>query len=111
MGWNFPWFSTAGTEFNHDFHVTINEAAGSTEYNYTSVSDLKKAGKIWMDELPGLSVFFCDGEGIYHTYSAYSRGLDSLINFYNYLDLTPLGRRACNGRKNGSVIATSMALS
>ncbi len=93
MGWTFPWFSSSGSDFNYDFHVTLDEAAGSVEYNYQSVAALKQAGKIWMDELPGLSVFLRDGNDIFHTYSTYARGLDPLINTYNYLDLTPLGRQ------------------
>jgi predicted dithiol-disulfide oxidoreductase (DUF899 family) len=46
-----------------------------------------------MDELPGLSVFLRDGDTVFHTYSTYQPGLDLLINPYNYLDLTPLGRQ------------------
>jgi predicted dithiol-disulfide oxidoreductase (DUF899 family) len=44
-------------------------------------------------ELPGLSVFFRDGDTVFHTYSTYQRGLDVLLNTYNLLDLTPLGRQ------------------
>ena len=95
MGWTFPWFSSFGTSFNHDFHVTLDEPAGSDEYNYEKLAALKKAGKIWIEkgELPGLSVFFRDGNEAFHTYSTYQRGLDHLINTYNYLDLTLLGRQ------------------
>jgi predicted dithiol-disulfide oxidoreductase (DUF899 family) len=93
MGWTFPWFSSLETDFNYDFHVTLDEAAGSVEYNYQDASALKQAGKLWMDELPGLSVFLRDGDTVYHTYSTYQRGLDLLINTYNYLDLTPFGRQ------------------
>jgi predicted dithiol-disulfide oxidoreductase (DUF899 family) len=92
MGWRFRWVSSFGGEFNYDFHVTLDDGAGSTEYNYTDAAALKQAGKVWMDELPGLSVFLRDGDTVYHTYSTYQRGLDHLINTYNYLDLTPLGR-------------------
>jgi len=92
MGWTFRWLSSFGTDFNYDFHVTIDPTRGSTEYNYQNAAALKEAGKLWMDELPGLSVFYRDGDDIYHTYSTYQRGLDELINTYNYLDLTPLGR-------------------
>ena len=45
-----------------------------------------------MNELPGMSVFLLEGENVYHTYSTYQRGLDFLLNTYNFLDLTPLGR-------------------
>lgn len=85
MGWTFPWFSSFSTDFNYDFHVSLDEAAGSVEYNYEKVSE--------KGELPGASIFLKDGESIFHTYSTYRRGLDLLINTYNYLDLTPLGRQ------------------
>jgi predicted dithiol-disulfide oxidoreductase (DUF899 family) len=95
MGWSFTWFSSSGTSFNRDFHVTLDEDAGSDEYNYEKAATLKQAGKIWIDkgELPGLSVFFRDGNRLFHTYSAYQRGLDPFMNTYTYLDVTPLGRQ------------------
>ena len=94
MGWTFPWLSSFGTDFNYDFHVTLDEAAGSIEYNYESAAKLMRRGEIWqMGELPGLSVFLRDGDDTFHTYSTYQRGLDVLLNTYNYLDLTPLGRQ------------------
>jgi predicted dithiol-disulfide oxidoreductase (DUF899 family) len=85
MGWSFPWLSSAKSDFNYDFHVTLDSAKGSTEYNYIESKD--PAG-----EVPGCSVFMRDGERVFHTYSTFSRGLDMLIGTYNYLDLTPLGR-------------------
>ncbi len=95
MGWTFPWYSSFGNGFNHDFHVTMDEAAGGDEYNYEKSATLKQAGKIWIEkgELPGLSAFLRDGESIFHTYSSYQRGLDLFLNTYNYLDVTPLGRQ------------------
>lgn len=44
-------------------------------------------------ERPGMSIFFKEGEDLYHTYSAYARGLDHLLVTYKLLDLTPLGRQ------------------
>jgi predicted dithiol-disulfide oxidoreductase (DUF899 family) len=93
MGWEFTWVSSFGTEFNYDYAVTLDESRGATAYNFTDASVLKAEGRLWMDELPGLSVFVRDGDAVFHTYSTYSRGLDPLLNTYNYLDLTPLGRR------------------
>jgi predicted dithiol-disulfide oxidoreductase (DUF899 family) len=94
MGWNFRWLSSFGNDFNHDFRVSIDVAEASSEYNYTSAAALLKAGKLWFPkgELPGLSVFLQDDDTDYHTYSMYQRGLDLLLNTYNFLDLTPLGR-------------------
>jgi len=98
MGWTFPWYSSSGSDFNRDFRVTVDTTVGD-EYNYTSASALKQAGKIWIEkgELPGLSVFYREGENIFHTYSAYQRGLDIFLNTYNYLDVTPLGRQEEEG--------------
>ena len=57
-----------------------------------------KAGNIWFPkgEMPGLSVFLCDGDDIFRTYSSYQRGTDLFLNTYNFLDLTPLGRQEEN---------------
>ena len=103
MGWTFPWLSSFGSDFNYDFHVTLDEAAGSVEYNYESARTLLQAGKIWSPkgEMPGLSVFLRDGDSVFHTYSTYQRGLDLLLNTYNYLDLTPLGRQEDGDRTQG----------
>lgn len=95
MGWSFPWFSAGDGDFTRDFHVNLDEARGSDEYNYEPAADLLARGEIWkMGDLPGLSVFLRDGTDIFHTYSTYSRGLDVLMGTYQYLDLTPLGRGA-----------------
>lgn len=95
MGWTFPWLSSAGNGFNYDFHVTLDQAEGSVEYNYANSTELFKAGKIWFEkgDLPGISVFLRDEDRVFHTYSAYQRGLDVFLNTYNLLDLTPLGRQ------------------
>ena len=100
MGWTFPWLSSANNDFNYDFHVTLDGDLGSVEYNYASSSELFNAGKIWFakGELPGLSVFLRNEESVFHTYSSYQRGLDPLLNTYNLLDLTPLGRQEEDGR-------------
>jgi predicted dithiol-disulfide oxidoreductase (DUF899 family) len=99
MEWTFPWMSSFGTDFNYDFHVTLDEAAGSVEYNYENAAALQQAGKLWTTkgELPGASAFFRDGDSVFHTYSTYTRGLDLLLNTYNYLDLTALGRQDAQG--------------
>ena len=100
MGWSFPWVSSSGTDFNYDFHVTLDSDVNSVEYNYANAADLVKAGKLWSDkgELPGLSVFLREGNTVFHTYSVYQRGLDLPLNTYNFLDLTPLGRQEEDGR-------------
>ena len=88
MGWRFKWVSSFDTDFNHDFHVsfTPEEKANGAIYNYAK-------GKIPSEELPGMSAFIKDKAGdIFHTYSAYARGLDTLIGAYNFLDFAPKGR-------------------
>lgn len=88
MGWSFPWFSSFDSEFNYDYQASVRQEdmeAGTAEYNYA-----KRV--IPGTEAPGISVFAREGDDIFHSYSTYGRGLDLLMNTYNYLDLTPLGR-------------------
>ena len=84
MGWRFKWASSNGTDFNYDYHVSFKQddlAEGKVTYNYEEM----KAPPF--EEFPGLSVFFKDKTGeVFHTYSAYARGLDILVGTYNYLD-------------------------
>jgi predicted dithiol-disulfide oxidoreductase (DUF899 family) len=89
MGWRFKWVSSNGNDFNFDYHVSFTkdeEAKGEVYYNYETAEFLS-------DELPGLSVFYRNEDGdVFHTYSTYARGLDSLVGAYNFLDLVPKGR-------------------
>jgi predicted dithiol-disulfide oxidoreductase (DUF899 family) len=89
MGWSFPWLSSEGSTFNYDFEVsfTPEQLEGkSARYNYCDGANVGS-------EMPGLSVFRRDGDGaIYHTYSCFSRGLDTLNPVYQLLDLVPKGR-------------------
>jgi predicted dithiol-disulfide oxidoreductase (DUF899 family) len=94
MGWPFPWYSSFNNDFNYDFHVTLDPKRGSTEYNFEPVKDLI-ARDLLSDEngeMPGISVFYRNRDGVYHTYSAYQRGVDQLIESYTLIDLTPRGR-------------------
>ena len=89
MGWTFRWLSSAGTDFNYDFKVSFRPEDGQAkvvEYNY------EKRPFEGFDK-PGLSAFLRQGDDIFHTYSTYERGLESLISTYSCLDLTPLGRQ------------------
>jgi predicted dithiol-disulfide oxidoreductase (DUF899 family) len=94
MGWSFPWVSSFGTDFNYDFHVTLDD--DHTVYNYAPVS-AQPADRPQEGEREGLSVFLRDGGRLFHTYSTYQRGIDSFLNTYNFLDLTPLGRQEGDG--------------
>ena len=88
MGWQFRWVSSFGSDFNFDFQVAFrdDEIGAEATYNY-------ERQEIDSDEMPGASVFYKDESGsVFHTYSAYARGLDILVGAYNWLDLTPKGR-------------------
>jgi len=89
MGWRFHWASSFGTDFNRDYRVSFTKeemSRGKVEYNYGM-------NEFPSDEAPGASVFYKDASGaVFHSYSAYARGLDILLGAYNFLDLTPKGR-------------------
>jgi predicted dithiol-disulfide oxidoreductase (DUF899 family) len=95
MGWTFPWYSSFGSDFNYDFHVTLDETVAPVEYNYLAKAALVAKGEPWFGsgESHGVSVFLRDGKSVFHTYSTYARGCDLLVGTFNYLDLTPLGRQ------------------
>jgi predicted dithiol-disulfide oxidoreductase (DUF899 family) len=114
MGWQFPWASSVGSDFNFDFqaaHTREQEAAGPTEYNFQArnwrpeqepspddpwvVAMAGRTGTDWATyrlESPGVSAFVLDDGVVYHTYSAYARGLDGLWGMYQWLDRAPRGR-------------------
>ena len=88
MGWRFKWVSSADSDFNFDHQASFTPeqvASGRAMYNYT----LQNPGG---PDREGVSVFHQDGGRIFHTYSAYARGIDMLNAAYHYLDLTPKGR-------------------
>jgi predicted dithiol-disulfide oxidoreductase (DUF899 family) len=99
MGWIFPWYSSYGTDFNTDFHVTLDASVAPVEYNFRSAAEHREAGTghyVEGDEpfdLPGTSCFLRDGDTVYHTYSQYARGTESTGGSYSFLDLTALGRQ------------------
>jgi predicted dithiol-disulfide oxidoreductase (DUF899 family) len=89
MGWTYKRLSSLETEFNFDFHVSFTPeevAAKDALYNFQRQDP-------FVGEREGVSVFFKDPAGtVFHTYSAYARGIDMLSVDYNYLDLVPKGR-------------------
>lgn len=107
MGWTFPWASSFGSDFNYDFQVTFTEEqqrSGAVEHNFRTMdtrSDLSDSDVLpvygtdattMTREAPGMSAFALEDGIVYHTYSAYVRGLDSLWGMYQWLDRAPLGR-------------------
>ncbi|AVT32347.1 DUF899 domain-containing protein [Plantactinospora sp. BC1] len=92
MGWSLPWYSSHGSDFNYDFHVTLDEAVAPVEYNYRDRATLERTGGQTSGEAGGLSVFVQGGGDVYHTYSTYGEGAALLHGIDNYLELTPQGR-------------------
>ena len=91
-GWQVPWYSSYGTDFNYDFQVTLDQSAGQAHYNYRLESEPAGSGRSC--ELPGASCFVRGDDGaIFHTYSAYARGLDHVDQANAFLDLTAFGRQ------------------
>ena len=95
MGWAVPWYSSYGSDFNYDFHASFDEGKAPLEYNYKDKETLAREAPYIRSgaDGPGVSVFLRDGDRVFHTYSAYERGLDSLLGTYRWLELTPLGRQ------------------
>ena len=90
MGWSFPWVSSFANDFNFDFKVSSTEERPLLEYNFREVpQEMRQDGP---GELPGMSTFAMQGGAVYHTYSAYARGLDAMWAMYQWLDRAPLGR-------------------
>jgi predicted dithiol-disulfide oxidoreductase (DUF899 family) len=117
MGWTFPWASSSDSEFNFDFNVSFTkdqQQKGMIEYNYergghtmddaTVPEPVRKFAEIagtdantYVRERPGVSAFVLEDGEIYHTYSSYARGVDSLWGMYQWLDRAPKGRNEAGG--------------
>ena len=94
MGWSFPWASSVRSDFNFDFNASFTEesvASGQT-YNFRPLEGWQVDPEHLPYEGPGMSAFALGDGGVYHTYSAYSRGVDALWNMWQWLDRAPLGR-------------------
>jgi predicted dithiol-disulfide oxidoreductase (DUF899 family) len=93
-GWTFPWYSSYGSDFNYDFHVTLDDRVTPVEYNYLDEDELAARG--WpglRGELHGTSCVLRDGDRVFHTYSTYARGTEQVGGTHYYLDMTALGRQ------------------
>jgi len=94
--WKVPWYSSFGSDFNYDFHVTLDEKVAPPEYNYRNKAELEaRQAEAYFrkGEQHGLSVFFRFDREVFHTYSTYARGTESLTDVYSLLDTTPYGRQ------------------
>jgi len=114
MGWTLRWASSDDGDFNYDFNVSFTDEQreqGDGEYNYRPISPTPPGGlggvpapvaesaamsgtdpATYLRESPGVSAFALEDGGVYHTYSAYARGLDQLWSMYQWLDRAPKGR-------------------
>jgi predicted dithiol-disulfide oxidoreductase (DUF899 family) len=98
MGWRFRWVSSGGNRFNFDFNVSFatEERAAGVFYNFTRQADPG------IDDLPGMSVFTKAEDGtVYHTYSSFARGNETMLGVYAFLDIVPLGRQET---RNGNLM-------
>lgn len=93
--WSFPWYSSYGGDFNYDFKVTVDDTVAPAEYNYRTKDDYLRLGREFElnGEWPGRSCFLRDSGRVYHTYSVYARGLETVGGSYYLLDETALGRQ------------------
>ena len=118
MGWTFPWASSFGTDFNFDFSVGFTEKQQREEgivYNYQHEKPLAPITSgttpggaalfaemtgtdeaTYTRERPGMSAFALEDGAVYHTYSAFARGVDDLWGMYKWLDRAPRGRNESN---------------
>jgi predicted dithiol-disulfide oxidoreductase (DUF899 family) len=98
-GWTFPWYSSFGSDFNYDFHVTLDDSIAPIEYNFRTSAEYKKMGTpVEVEgyqslERPGRSSFLRDGDRVFRTYSVFARGLETMGGSYYLLDETALGRQ------------------
>jgi predicted dithiol-disulfide oxidoreductase (DUF899 family) len=98
QGWNLPWYSSFGSDFNYDFGVTIDEKVAPNQYNFRTRAEYEAMGSDFFEydqpfEMPGRSCFLQVDGRVFHTYSQYARGLESTGGSYYFLDLTALGRQ------------------
>jgi predicted dithiol-disulfide oxidoreductase (DUF899 family) len=93
--WQLPWYSSFGTDFNYDFHVTNDPTVRPPEYNYRSKAENEehKSPNNLLGEEHGLSVFFAHDDDVFHTYSVYARGTELFCDARTILDATPYGRQ------------------
>lgn len=99
-GWTIPLYSSFGSDFNYDFHVTLDASVAPIQFNYRGPDELRAGGLEWIldaggqpYEQPGMSCFLRDGDDIFHTYSTFARGTEHVGGAYGILDMTALGRQ------------------
>lgn len=103
FGWTFPWYSSFGSDFNYDFHATLDDRVEPVLLHFLTEAELAQAGTPWTGgpwtedmrgtEMPGISTFLRVGDEVFHTYSTFGRGIEQFHYGIPYLDLTALGRQ------------------
>ncbi|WP_328470879.1 DUF899 domain-containing protein [Actinoplanes sp. NBC_00393] len=98
MGWTFPWYSSYDSDFNYDYHATLDDRVEPVLMDFHTEAELAARGEPWTPdmrgtEMPGISAFLRVGDEVFHTYSTYGRGIQQFHHGYPYLDLTVLGRQ------------------
>jgi len=78
MGWQHPWYSSFGSDFNADFGV------GPARPREDQDQD---------GETFGMSAFVREGPDIFRTYFTDGRGVETIGPVWTLLDLTPHGRQ------------------
>jgi predicted dithiol-disulfide oxidoreductase (DUF899 family) len=109
MGWTFPWFSSHGSDFNYDFHTTLDDRVTPVLLDFRTEAELAEAGTPWTEsmrgtEIPGISAFLRVGDEVFHTYSTYGRGIEQFHYGIPYRDLTALGRQEAWEEPKGRAI-------
>ena len=106
MGWQFPYVSSFGSDFNFDFDCTATPEQMATEEFTKMVAEADDWLKDWTDnvgtdlasgmaESPGWNVFALDEGVVYHTYSRTAPDRFLLEPYYaQLLDQVPDGRDA-----------------
>ena len=99
-GWTIPLYSSFGSDFNYDFHVTLDASVAPVQFNYRDPGELRAAGMDWIldpaaqpMEQPGMSCFLRHDDAVFHTYSTFGRGTEQTGGAYGILDMTALGRQ------------------
>jgi predicted dithiol-disulfide oxidoreductase (DUF899 family) len=95
--WAMDFYSSFGSDFNYDYHVTLDPSVAPVMFNYRDADELRATGLGWAadgpGEQPGVSCFLRDGDAVFHTYSTFGRGTEGIGDAYGLLDLTALGRQ------------------
>jgi predicted dithiol-disulfide oxidoreductase (DUF899 family) len=99
MGWQFPWASSHGSDYNVDLQITNPEetvrgwlAAGIPPVAARNAEVCGTEPVSYLAESPVMITYALDNGSVYLTYSTTARGLEFMMGYYALLDRTPGGR-------------------